>query len=66
MTIEIVMTRALDICMTKDEEKEIAQVFALMYNHMDGRVKTPFLQVQEDMDVGMENFMDDELKSEVL
>ena len=36
MTAETVMTRVLDTHMTEDEEEEIDQVFALMYDHMDG------------------------------
>ena len=36
MTIETVITRALDIRMTEDEDEEIGQVFALMCDHIDG------------------------------
>ena len=66
MIVETVMTRALDTRMTRDEEKWIGQVFALMCDHMDGQNKTPFLHVQEDMGARMEDFMDDKLESEVL
>ena len=34
-----VMTRALDIHMTEDVEKEISEVFAMMCDSMDGRSK---------------------------
>ena len=36
MIAETMMTRALDTCMTEDEEEEIGQVYALMCDHMDG------------------------------
>ena len=48
MTVETIMTRALDICMTEDEKEEIGQVFALMCDHMEGQDKTPSPQIQED------------------
>ena len=66
MIAETMMTRALDIHMTENEEEEIGQVFALMCDHMDGQDKTPSSQVQKDMGVGMEDFMDDEMEYEVL
>ena len=37
-----------------------------MCDHINGAEKTPSLQVQEDMDAGMEDFMDDALENEVL
>ena len=31
MTVEIVITKALDTCMSEDKEKEIGNVFSLVY-----------------------------------
>ena len=66
MTTKTVVIRVLDTRIIEDKKKEIGQVFALMYDHMDGQDKTPSPQIQEDMGIGMEEFIDDELESEVL
>lgn len=69
MTAETVMARALDTCMTKDEEEEIGQVFALMCDCVDGQDKedgTKSSQDYEESREEKEEFMDDEMESEVL
>jgi hypothetical protein len=69
MTVEIVMTKAMDTRMTEDEEEEIGQVFALMCDCVDGQDKgneTISSQVHEESGEEMEEFMDDEMESEIL
>jgi hypothetical protein len=69
MTAETVMTRAMDTRMTEDEEEEIGQVFALMCDCVDGQDKgneTISSQVYEESGEEMEEFMDDEMESEIL
>jgi hypothetical protein len=68
MTVEIVMTRALDTHVIEDEEK-IGQVFALMCDCVDGQDKgneTISSQVYEENGEEMEEFMDNEMESKIL
>ena len=68
MTAETV-TRTMDTRMTKDEEKEIAQVFALIIDCVDGQDKGNEAipsQVYEESGEEMEKFMDDEMENEIL
>jgi hypothetical protein len=67
MTVETVMTKAMDTCMTKDEEEEISQVFALMYDCVDGQDKgneTISSQVYEESGEEMEEFLDDDVATQ--
>jgi hypothetical protein len=69
MTVETVMTRTMDIRMTEDEEEEIGQVFALICDCIDGQDKgneTISSQVYEESGEEMEEFLDDEMESEIL
>jgi hypothetical protein len=69
MTTETVMTRAMDTRMTEDEKEEIGQVFSLMCDCVVGQDKgneTISSQVYEESGEEMEEFMDDEMESEIL
>jgi hypothetical protein len=69
MTAKTVMTRTMNTCMTEDEEKEIGQVFALMCDCVDGQDKgneTISSQVYEESSEEMDEFLDDEMESEIL
>jgi hypothetical protein len=67
ITIETVMTHALDSHMTEDEDEEIGQVFALMCHHEEGQdeeEETIFEKLHEEE--AEEEFLSREIENEVL
>ena len=69
MTVETVMTRALDTNMTRDEEEEIGQVFALMCDHVEGQDKEEgilFGEVGGKEAEEIEEFLNGDMEDEVL